>query len=326
MKDNIDFLTKLAQQVDAITTVMSDLGKNKLPKTDGAINELKNKLDAVMQSVQSLENQVMPVSVQNNAVMQMVKSKTAEIDARISEQLNGSLAREYGSKLDGMLSDKMNGALEELQAKIDEAKDSLSKDVKNTTGTMSKDINFLKSKKTDYNGDEIAKAVEGKLSMTAIKDINKVIQSLSDQVSERVANSVSQPLTVDIYNGTSLVKSGVTRINAIGATFSNGVVTIPAGGGSGVATVTAGTNVTITGTASNPIINATAAAFTGVQQQFDNQTGTTVTLAATPNFVFGVYKNGIKQRVGGAKDYTIATNVITFTTALLNDDIEVVYN
>jgi hypothetical protein len=329
MKDNVEILTKFAQEIQAIKTVLADIGRNKMTKTDSEISNLKSQLEGFTGALQSLENQIMPVSVQNEAVMQMVKSKSSELDARLQELLSGTMARdvrEYGPRIDALVSERVTDALKELKSVVDEAKKSTRDEISRSTLNLTRDLNTVKSKKTTYNGDEIAKSLEGKLSLTAIKDMNKVVQGLSDQVASTVASQVSQPLTVDIYDGTSLVKSGATKINAIGATYSNGVVTIPAGGGSGVATVTAGTNITITGTASNPIINATAATFTGVQQQFDNQTGTTVTLSATPNFVFGVYKNGIKQRIGGAKDYTIATNVITFTTALLNDDIEVVYN
>lgn len=237
MNNNIDMLTRLAKEIEAIKTVLQDLGRNKLTKTDSDIGELKNKTDAIMDSLSSLENQIMPVSVQNEAVMQMVKSKGNELDARVSELLNGSLAREYGSKVDSIVMDKVEKALGSLKSVVEEAKRSTRDEVSKTTSSLSKDVNFLKSKKTEWNGDEMAKALEGKLSLTAVKDFGKVIQNISDQVSSQVANSVSAPMTVDVYNAGTLVKSGVTKINAPGATYLNGVVTIPSGGGGAVSSV-----------------------------------------------------------------------------------------
>ena len=53
---------------------------------------------------------------------------------------------------------------------------------------------------------------------------------------------------------------------------------------------------------------------------------TTQALANTPNFIFGVYKNGQKLRGGASDDYTISGAIITFLYALTSDKIDVVYN
>jgi len=52
------------------------------------------------------------------------------------------------------------------------------------------------------------------------------IKGLPEALMEVSARPVSQPMTVDVYNGATLVKSGVTKINSSGATYANGVVTL----------------------------------------------------------------------------------------------------
>ena len=52
-------------------------------------------------------------------------------------------------------------------------------------------------------------------------------------------------------------------------------------------------------------------------------TGTTMTLANTPTFIYGVYKNG--QLLTLTTDYTILTTTITFLNSLDADTISVVY-
>jgi len=59
------------------------------------------------------------------------------------------------------------------------------------------------------------------------------------------------------------------------------------------------------------------------RDQFLNQTGTTVTLSMAADSVVSVSKNGLEERAG--TDYTVAGTTITFTTALANDDISVIY-
>ncbi len=52
-------------------------------------------------------------------------------------------------------------------------------------------------------------------------------------------------------------------------------------------------------------------------------TGTTMTLANSPTFVYGVYLNG--QRLTLTADYTISTVTVTFGWALAADKVTVVY-
>lgn len=51
---------------------------------------------------------------------------------------------------------------------------------------------------------------------------------------------------------------------------------------------------------------------------------TTQALSQTPNFIYGVYKNGQKLRV--TDDYTVSSGTITFLYELDSDKIDVVYN
>ncbi len=52
-------------------------------------------------------------------------------------------------------------------------------------------------------------------------------------------------------------------------------------------------------------------------------TGTTMTLANTPTFIYGVYLNG--QRLTKTTDYSIVGAVITFVQTLATDSVTVVY-
>ena len=52
-------------------------------------------------------------------------------------------------------------------------------------------------------------------------------------------------------------------------------------------------------------------------------TGTTMTLAHTPTFVFGVYYNG--QRLTNVDDYSVSGTTVTFTFSLSADKVTVVY-
>jgi hypothetical protein len=58
-------------------------------------------------------------------------------------------------------------------------------------------------------------------------------------------------------------------------------------------------------------------------ETFANVTGTTVTLSMTPNVILSVSKNGLEERNG--VDYTVAGQIITFSTALVSDNISVIY-
>jgi len=60
-------------------------------------------------------------------------------------------------------------------------------------------------------------------------------------------------------------------------------------------------------------------------ENFGLVTGLTVTLASTPTFIYGVYKNGQYLTEGVADDYTISGTTITFNVALAADKIVVVY-
>lgn len=60
------------------------------------------------------------------------------------------------------------------------------------------------------------------------------------------------------------------------------------------------------------------------KEPFNNVTGPSVTVSQTVNFVFGVYRNGNYQTAGN--DYTLVGKTFTFVVALVNDNIEVVYN
>jgi len=59
------------------------------------------------------------------------------------------------------------------------------------------------------------------------------------------------------------------------------------------------------------------------RDQFLGVSGTTVTLSMPADTIMSVSKNGLEERSG--TDYTVAGTIVTFTTALVSDDISVVY-
>jgi hypothetical protein len=60
-------------------------------------------------------------------------------------------------------------------------------------------------------------------------------------------------------------------------------------------------------------------------EYFDVISTTNLTLLNTPVFIYGVYRNGVFQREGVSRDYTISGSIITFNIPLVNDDVSVVY-
>lgn len=59
------------------------------------------------------------------------------------------------------------------------------------------------------------------------------------------------------------------------------------------------------------------------EEKFPNETAPDVTLTSVPNFIVGVFRNGV--RLESITDYTIVGAVITFTESLVNDNIVVIY-
>ena len=106
-----------------------------------------------------------------------------------------------------------------------------------------------------------------------------------------VVSSFLFDMTVAGNTGTDLVNNHET-------------LTVVGGTGSGITTAVTANTITI-----NQL--TVEEAFTALT------TGTTVTLAFTPlaSTVVNVYRNGVKGLAGVGNDYTIATNVVTFTTA-----------
>ena len=72
-------------------------------------------------------------------------------------------------------------------------------------------------------------------------------------------------------------------------------------------------------------VAAKALVLSTAQNLEDTQTitGTTMVLANSPTFIYGVYLNG--QRLTKTVDYTITTNTVTFLVALVADSVTVVY-
>jgi hypothetical protein len=60
------------------------------------------------------------------------------------------------------------------------------------------------------------------------------------------------------------------------------------------------------------------------KELFAATSGPSVTVAQTVAFVFGVYRNGIYQTE--TIDYTRVGKVFTFTDALVNDNVEIIYS
>jgi len=59
------------------------------------------------------------------------------------------------------------------------------------------------------------------------------------------------------------------------------------------------------------------------EEKFDNQTAPNVTLTSVPNFIIGVFRNGV--RLESPQDYSIIGTVITFVESLVNDNVVVIY-
>lgn len=95
-----------------------------------------------------------------------------------------------------------------------------------------------------------------------------------------------------------------------------------------VATDNTSTNILLKD-GSNTVVTRTIDSVVGIETEeyFDAQTGTTVSLAHTPKTgkVVKVFKNGLSQYLGAGRDYTISGTTITFTSALVVDDIQVIY-
>lgn len=106
-----------------------------------------------------------------------------------------------------------------------------------------------------------------------------------------VVSSFLFDMTVAGTTGTDLINNHET-------------LTVVGGTGSGITTAVTANTITI----NRLEVEETFTALT---------TGSTVTLAFTPlaSTVVNVYRNGIRQLAGSGNDYTIATNVVTFTTA-----------
>lgn len=62
-----------------------------------------------------------------------------------------------------------------------------------------------------------------------------------------------------------------------------------------------------------------------IQERLGVLTGGTATLANTPKFIYGVYKNGLFLTEGITEDYIVSGDTITFNTPLVSDKITIVY-
>ena len=122
-------------------------------------------------------------------------------------------------------------------------------------------------------------------------------------------------LTLTFANGSTVAVPIVDVVGAFLSDFTiagdtgtdlvNNHETLTFVGGSGVTTAVTGNTVTFS-------IDLEREVFVGLT------TGSTVTLAATPLTLEGVYRNGLEQIEGAGEDYTIAGAVITFVEAFGN--------
>lgn len=153
-------------------------------------------------------------------MFQAVEETLTEEISEIKEEVN--VLNEKTSSIESKVSNiesLVRGSGENVNNKISKLIDSTNslKDA-----VRSKDKDFA-SFKTDLETLKTTpKSVEKEYGVMDIKGLPEVLNAIQ-------AQPTSQPMTLDVYDGTNLIKGGVTRVNSPGATYSNGTVTI--GGG-----------------------------------------------------------------------------------------------